>query len=158
MNALTETATKYSSLRIGLADAAARAADLADHARAASTRKVYRSDWLHYVAWCGGPMDLSPSRPSPFVYLFFMPTPDRLHPREQSSGPPSIGQLDEVHGRIDCLEVDQRWLHRHDHQRHWKSGRFCQPLMDKSRGCLHAELLQTCHPLSWPSRAAPNGP
>lgn len=33
---------------------AARAAGLAEGARAANTRKAYRSDWAHFSAWCSG--------------------------------------------------------------------------------------------------------
>lgn len=33
---------------------AARAAGLAEGARAANTRKAYRSDWVHFSSWCAG--------------------------------------------------------------------------------------------------------
>jgi integrase len=35
-------------------EVAARAAGLAESARASATRKAYRSDWTHFAAWCAG--------------------------------------------------------------------------------------------------------
>ncbi|MHC2087429.1 tyrosine-type recombinase/integrase [Methylobacterium sp. CM6244] len=52
MNAPVTQATILPALP--LEEVAARAAGLAESARASATRKAYRSDWRHFEAWCAG--------------------------------------------------------------------------------------------------------